>query len=130
MRVLAKTGAMVRDRGVMYMSLAQSVILYVSDSWVVVGVMLKVLEGFHHWAARQIMVMMEKCVADSKWEYPLVVVAIEAALLHPIQEYIHRQQVNIAEQVAFRPIYELCIEAERRPGMIQMIRLWYQDVVN
>ena len=92
--------------------------------------MLKILEGFHHWAARQITVMMEKCVADSKWEYPLVVVAIEAALLHPIQDYIHIQQVNIAEQVAFRPIYELCIEAERRPGMIQMIRLWYQDVVN
>ena len=53
-RVLAKTGAMVRDRGMIYKAVAQSVLMYGSLSWVVTGEMLKVLEGFHHQVARRI----------------------------------------------------------------------------
>ena len=47
-RVLAKTVATVQDRGMMYNAVAQSVILYGSEIWVVKGEMLKILEGFHH----------------------------------------------------------------------------------
>ena len=32
--------------------------------------------------------------------------------------------------MAYRPIYELCVEAERRPETIQRMRWWYQDMVN
>ena len=35
--VMAKTGATVRDRGIMYKGVKQSVILYTSESWVVTG---------------------------------------------------------------------------------------------
>ena len=56
--------------------------------------------------------------------------ALEAVVLHPIQEYIQIRQADIAEQVECRPIYELCIEAEGRTGMIHMMIWWYQDVVN
>ena len=45
-----------------------------------------------------------------------MVAALEAAGIHPIREYIRRRQVNIAEKVAFRPIYELCVKADGRPG--------------
>ena len=41
-------------RGMMYKAVAQSVLLYESKIWVVMGDMLKVLEGFHHRAARRI----------------------------------------------------------------------------
>ena len=51
-RVLENTGATVRDRGMMYKAVEQSLILYVSERWVVTGEMLKVLEGFYHRAAR------------------------------------------------------------------------------
>ena len=50
-RVLAKMGATVRARGMMYKAVSQSVLLYDSGSWVVTGDMLKVLTGFHHWVA-------------------------------------------------------------------------------
>ena len=36
-RVLAKTEAMVRDRGMMYKAVEQSVLLYDSEIWVVTG---------------------------------------------------------------------------------------------
>ena len=58
-RVLVKTGATVRARGVMYKEVAQSVILYGSESWVVTGAMLKDLEGLHKRASSWIMGMTE-----------------------------------------------------------------------
>ena len=52
-QVLEKTVAMVQSRWMMYKVVDQLVILCSSDSWVVVGVILKVLEEFHHRAARR-----------------------------------------------------------------------------
>ena len=114
----------------MYKAVTNSVLLYGSASWVVMGAMLNFLEGFHHRAAWQITVMLETHGAGGEWEYPLVVAALEAAVIHPIMEYIRRRQAAIAEKVACRPIYELCVEAEQRPGMTQRMRWWDQEVVN
>ena len=41
-------------RGVMYKEVEQSVLIYGSESWVVTGDILKVLEGIHHWTFRRI----------------------------------------------------------------------------
>ena len=60
--------------------------------------------------------------AGGEWEYPMVVAAMDAAGLHPIGEYTRRWQATIAENVAFRPIYELCVEAHRMPGTSRMVR--------
>ena len=65
-----------------------------------------------------------------EWVFTQVVVALEAAVLHPIMEYIRRRQATIAEKVACRPICELCVEAERTPGTSRGMRWSYQDVVN
>ena len=51
-KVVTKTGEMIRERGVFYKAIVQSVFLYGSNIWVVMGDMLKLLEGFHHLAAR------------------------------------------------------------------------------
>ena len=55
---------------------------------------------------------------------------METAGLHPIMEYIRRQQATIAEKVACLPICEICVETEWRPEKIQSMRWWDQDVVN
>ena len=57
MSVIAKTGATVRSWGMMYSAVAQLVLLYVSESWLVIGEIIMVLEGFHHREARRIKVM-------------------------------------------------------------------------
>ena len=71
-RVLERMGEMVRYRGVMYKAVAQSVLLYGSEIWVVTRDMLKVLMTFHHRAARRITGMTAKCGAGGEWDYPLV----------------------------------------------------------
>ena len=77
---------MVYDFGVMYKSVAQKVMLYFRNSWVVTGAKVKILEGFLHWTTRQIAGMTDKRVADGGWEYPPVVSKLETAGLYPIQE--------------------------------------------
>ena len=130
MRVLDNTGATVRAREMMYTAVAQLVLLYRNESWVVTGEMLNLLERFHHQAASRIKGMTETRGAGGEWEYPLVVVALEDAGLYPIMEYISRRKATIAEKVACHPIYELLVEAERRPGMSHRMIWWEQDVVN
>ena len=105
-------------------------ILYGSESWVVTGDMLKVLEGFNHRAGRWMKGMTATRGAGEEWEYTLVVAEMDAAGLHPIVEYIRRWQETMAENLACRPFYELCVDAERMPWTIWMVRWWDQDVVN
>ena len=59
-RVLAKMGATVWTCLIMYKAVAQLVLLYGSERWVMTGDMLKVLEGFHHRTARRITGVTEK----------------------------------------------------------------------
>ena len=55
---------------------------------------------------------------------------METTGIHSIELYIRRQQATILKRVAFRPIYELCAEAEWMPETSRLVQWWYQDVVN
>ena len=59
LRVLTKTVETVQVHGMMYKTVVQSVLLYYSESRVVMGAMLKVLE--------KITRMTSKCVLDREW---------------------------------------------------------------
>ena len=100
------------------------------ESWVVTREMIKVLTGFHHWAARRIIGMTKICGAGGEWEYPLLKEAMESTGLHPIGVYIKSRQKTIAVRLAFRPVYALCTEAERIPGTSWLVQWWDQYAVN
>ena len=57
-------------------------------------------------------------------EYTAVNEAMDSAGIHTIGVYIKRRQTTIAERVSFWTVYELCMEAERIPGTIWMVRWW------
>ena len=98
-RVLAKMGATVRTRGMMYKAVDKSVIMYRSESWVVTGEMVKLLEGFHHWSSRRIMGTTDIRGEGGEWEYPPAAAAMEVAGIKPIIEKIRRRQATIEEKV-------------------------------
>ena len=98
--VLKRMGATVCYRGAIYKSVEQFVLLYGIKTWVVTREMLKVLEGFHHQAARQITEMTAKRGSGPEWEYHSLVKAMETAGLHPIGLYIRKRKEIIAEMVA------------------------------
>ena len=60
----------------MYKAVAQSMILYGSESWVVMGEMLKDMTELHHQAGQRITGMTMKREAGGEWEYPSVVQAM------------------------------------------------------
>ena len=47
-KVLVKTGAMKRAREFLQKALMLKMLLYVTESWVIMEAMMKVLETFHH----------------------------------------------------------------------------------
>ena len=55
-----KTVETVWDRGMVYKAVAQTVLIYGINSRLVTGLMMKVLKGFHHWAARRITGMTDR----------------------------------------------------------------------
>ena len=56
-----------QSRGMVYNSVAQTVLLYGRKSWVLIGEMFNIPESFHHRAAKQITGMTDKRVTDMKW---------------------------------------------------------------
>ena len=123
-----KTGAATRACGMLYKEVVKNVLLYGSDSWVVTGSILKVLEGLQHRSAWRITGMTYLRSYDGEWEYPPVADVMEPAGLCPVKEYLQRYKATKALQVVFRPVYEVCTRAERMTVSIQMMRWWDQDV--
>ena len=97
-KVLVKTGSTLQAWGMMYKVVAQSFLLYGSDSWVVTGKILKLLEEFHHREAREITGMTATCGVDGEWGPPPVVAEMEAVGLQPIQEYIRKRQETMSKK--------------------------------
>ena len=58
---------MLQDRGMLYKLVAQTVLIYGSDSWVGTVLMVKVFGGFHHRASQRIMGMTAWCVEEGEW---------------------------------------------------------------
>ena len=86
-KVAKKTGATVQAQVMMYKSVAQSVLLYGSNSWVMTGSMLKLIDVLCHWVARRIVGMMVRRTTIGEWECSLVAEALDTAGIFPIKEY-------------------------------------------
>ena len=71
--------------GMLYKAVAQTVLLYWSNSSVVMRAMLKVFEGVYHQVAQWIVGMTACHMYDGEWEYPPVADALETARLWPIK---------------------------------------------
>ena len=65
--------------------------------------------------------------ADGTWFYPPLQDALEEAALHPMREYVRRRQATILQEIATRPIYQLCLEADEWPQSNPKLRWWQQD---
>ena len=106
----------------MYKAVAQSFSLYGSESWVLTGGTIKALTSFHHQAARRIMGMTAKRGAGGERYYSAVEEEMDYAGIQPIGVYIKSRHTTIAGMLACRPVYALCMEAERIPGMSRMVQ--------
>ena len=67
-----------------------------------------------------------KCQWDVIWVYPPIVVALETVGVDEIGVYIAFRQNTVTQYIATRPIIDLCLMAERKPGL-QISRQWWEQ---
>ena len=125
-RVLEHQGASIRAKGLFYKTIVMSVLLYGSETWVVTDTMLKVLESFHHRAARRLTGRMARRI-QGVWVYPGLAKTMRKAGLFSIKEYIRRRQAHLEQHIALRPIHNLCTQAETRTGSASRVLRWWQQ---
>ena len=111
-RILTKTGLPPRIAGLFYKAIAQAVLLYGSESWVITPAMLTTLEGFHHQVARRITNRMPRKTANNLWIYPPIKETLNMAGFFTMAEYIRRRQNTVADYIASRPLYDLCLGSD------------------
>ena len=70
--VLTKAGAAMKAWEIICQVVVQTVFLYRSEIWVVIGETLAVLEVFHHCVARKIARKTTRNAGDGGWEWLLV----------------------------------------------------------
>ena len=86
-----------------YKAVVQTVLLYGSENWVVTGVTLTVLEGFHRRVARQIAGKTDRNSGEIGWEWPEVEKYLRVSGMCTIKKCIQRKQSTIAEHISNRP---------------------------
>ena len=67
-------------------------------------------------------------VADGVWEYPLTKDVLRECGLTPIRKCIEARRAHIAAWVVDRPLFEMCMEGERRRGSSRHLFWWEQQL--
>ena len=115
-RVLSREGADARTSGQIYLSVVQSIVLYGSETWVLIPRMQRVLGGFHHRVDRRLTGRQPQKGQDRGCVYPPLEDAMAGAGLQEVETYVSRRQNTEAQYIVTRPIMDLCLVAKRRPG--------------
>ena len=122
-KILGRQGADRRTVGIFYVAVVQLVLLFGSETWILIPRLQKYLEGFNHRVARQMTGMGPKRQWYGTWVYPPIGAALEIGVLKDIGLYAARLQNTVAQYIANFSIMDLFPAAERKPGMC-LSRRW------
>ena len=91
-----------------YREVVQAILMYGSETWVLLAEMERKVKGVHTCFSRHIMGKQERQVGDRVWEMPGVEVLREAAGTQSEMTYIGIRQENLAQWVALQQLFEVC----------------------
>ena len=112
--------------GNFYKAVAQAVLLFGSEMWVLTSRMERALDSFQHRVARRITGKQPRRRMDGSWEYPPLAEALREAGFEGIRKSVTRRQNTVAQYIVTRPILDLCEKANRWPGARVSRRWWEQ----
>jgi hypothetical protein len=102
-----------------YKAVVQAVLLYGSETWVLLTAALASLEGFHIRAAYRMAVKHKpRRGPGNSWVYPKSKDVLEECAMSTLEEYITVRWQTIAVYVATRPILHECRQGERKRGAV------------
>ena len=115
-RVLSREGVDARTSGQIYLAVVQSVLLYRPETWVMTPRIGRVLGRFHHRVAHRLTGRKPRQGRDGVLVYPSLEDAMAEAGLQEVETYVSRRQNTVTQFIATRPIMDLCLATEQRPG--------------
>lgn len=126
-RLLEKNGVSKKAKGMFHKAVAQLIPLCGSETWVVTGGVMKVLEGFHRRCAHKMTGLGPQRQADGEQFHPPAKEELRQAGSHPICECVRRRQAATLEQIATHLIHQLCLASTRCRGSMHQLWWWQQD---
>ena len=111
--------------GHFYKEVAQAVLMFRSETWVLTPRMERALDSFQQRVARRIIENQARQRVDRSWEYSPLAEELGEAGFKWIRKLVTRRQNMVAHYIATRPILDLCERATRRPGA-RVSQLWWE----
>ena len=106
--------------------MAQAVLLFVAETWVITPRMDQALDSFLHRVAQRLNGRKPRRRGDEIWDYPPLVDAMGEAGFEGIRKSGTRRQNMVAQYIATQKILDLCERATRRPGA-RVSRWWWEQ---
>ena len=120
--ILSREVADARTLVQIYLAVLKSVLLYVSETWILTPRMKRVLGGFYHRVSHRLTGRQPWKGRDVGFYYPLLEDAMVEAGLQEVETYVSRRQNTVAQYIITRPIMDLFLSSKRRLGPRVAIR--------
>ena len=125
-RVLIKEGGDARTLGGIYVTVAQAIMIYGSETWVMTPHIRMVLGRLHHRVAYRMMGRQSWIGQDIGWVHtPLEDAMAEEGLLE-METYVSPHQNAFAQFIVTSPIMDLCLAPEGRQGS-RVANWWWEQ---
>ena len=124
--IMSREGVDLKVLGNFYKAVAQAVLLFGAETWVLTQSMERDLDSFQHRVARRITGKQPRRRADGIWEYPPLSEAMGEAGFEGIRKSSTWRQNTVAQYIAMRPILYLCERANRWSGESVSWKWWEQ----
>ena len=106
------------------MAVVQLVLLFGSKMLVMTPRLEKSLKSFHNQAVQRMAEMVPKRQHDGTWVYTPIREALAMVGLKDIGVYISHRKNMVAQYIATRPIMDLCLAEDWKPGLCLPRRWW------
>ena len=124
-RVPRREGADPKESRIFYTDVAQQVLLFRAETWVLKRKIESALDAFQGRVARHLTGRQPRRERDGRWFYPSLAGAMKEAGIVLIRTSILRRQNTAAQFIATRPILGLCEVVVRRPWT-RVPRRWWE----
>jgi len=127
-RVLRSEGMKPRAMGYFYKAIVQAILLYGSETWVVLDAHLWQFRSFHSRVGRHLTGRHIRFLEDGSWYCPPTVDVLENAGLQTVEEYIRRRRQTVQSFTRHRSLYEACRQSKALATNINKAVWWQLEV--
>ena len=110
-----------------YRAVVQVILLYGSETWVILASIAKRIEGMHTEFLNIVTGNRVKILGDGTWEKPGVEVIREAAGTQSDRVCIEQRQATVTQWVALRSLFEVCSRETRYKRGEQRRKAWWRQ---